>query len=198
MELWNTIGLSKKIFKKTTLAVQQSLRLRENATTFNSTFTEVALSYELVKKLEISINYRHIFRDKYAVNNQRIYGILDYSNSIKRFTYGIRTRFEKQYEMNEIPEKTWRNRIKISYNIPKMPLEPFGFVEGFYDINNIQSQLERIRLCFGLSYKLDKQNEFSICYINQNEVNIENPAITNIIGLEYNYKFKKSTKKEKP
>ena len=196
-ELWNTINVEKKIFKKTVLSVQQSVRLRENATQFNSTFTDVGLGYEIVKNLKIELNGRFIIRDKDATNNQRIYGIIDYAKNIQRFDFGLRTRFEKQYEVNKIPSKTWRNRLKLSYNIPNIPLEPFIYFEVFADINNLQNQMTRTRLCAGSNYKINKQSSLSLYYIYQDDFNIENLSKSYILGIEYDLKLKKFKPKKK-
>ena len=64
---WSSFKLTKKIYKRTNVAVKQGLRLRENSSLLSKTFIDVKLSHRIKKTdLLYAVGYR--FSDEYDIN----------------------------------------------------------------------------------------------------------------------------------
>jgi len=130
---------------------------------------------------------------------------------LKRFGFQFRIRYTKGlYSNNNTSE--FRYRAKVDYNIKNSKLLPFASIEAFHDntilkhsrdsISGGFKTFDKIRYTGGLSYALNKNNEFTLFYRLQNNrfVGVENsrPGIMpkdlkeaklNIIGLGYSHDF---------
>lgn len=128
---------------------------------------------------------------------------------LNRFGFQLRIRYTNGlYANNDASE--FRYRAKVDYSIKGIKLVPFATVELFHD-NSISKlsrdsisggfkAFDKIRYTGGLSYSLNKNNEFTLFYRLQNNrmINVENQsaedkdikvANSNIIGLGYSHDF---------
>lgn len=185
-ELWSGISLEKSFFeKKLELALSEEFRFDENSTHLNKYFTELGVTYEMIKGLRFGIGYRFIRNDKKAgyVNEQRIFAQLGYKHKIDRFTLDYRFQFQnedqiglKREEGDEVTQK-YRLRLKASYNIKNWKLDPYISAEGFftqqsYLYNYIETidefgkyrGFEKMRFTIGTSYKIKKYLKIGAYY----------------------------------
>jgi hypothetical protein len=89
------------------------------------------------------------------------------------------------YRIN--PELLWRNRLRISYNIPGIPMEPTVGAETFYQLNNPEgNELEKVRYTISLEYKLSKQHQFEL-FSHLNQEFLDDETDSYVIGLGYTY-----------
>ena len=62
-ELWSSVGVSYSVNDKFKVGLKEQLRLKENATTTDTYFTDLSLEYELFTDFEIGlVGLRHITR----------------------------------------------------------------------------------------------------------------------------------------
>lgn len=80
----------------------------------------------------------------------------------------------------------FRQRIKISYNIRKIKLEPSVSFEYFYDFSN---KINKIRTAVSMSYPIIKKLDLDFIYKIQNEFYIADPLTLFIFETKLNYKL---------
>lgn len=164
------------------------------------------ISYRLMKPLKAGASYSLMsFYDiKYEDYQQRNRYSIFLEGRIKyqRFTFRLREKWElttkdesdrirldgrvDTYKIN--PEQIWRNKLKITYDVPEIPLEPGFSIETFYQLNNPDvNQLEKIRYSLSLAYHLDKKNTIEFfSHVNADQINSQNVFI---LGVSYSHSF---------
>jgi len=168
-------------------------------------------------------------------NRHRLYMQMSYRIKFGRFNLAFRERMQWTFkdETNRIriypgfppviginehrinPDLVWRNRAKLSYNIPKIPLTPSVSVESFYllnepeelriynndetDYRTTSTFFSKMRYTLALEYEIDNKNSIEIFGMFQQERGAEEKVVpgpnyyilsnwTNdvIVGLGYN------------
>ncbi len=198
-QIWTTAGISKKITKDISLSIEQELRFYNNASFAKKYFTDIGVNYELLKFIDISLNYRFI---KNRENNSlfetqnRYYTDICLKRSFNRFRFSFRTRYQVQQEnkinkeMGEPTDIYNRNKLSIKYNIPKFPVSPNISSELFYQFDKAYgNKFDKVRFQFGLEYSILKDHKIEIYYMFQHEIMQAEPEKTYILGLSYSYEF---------
>ncbi len=165
-------------------------------------------SYNVFKPLSIGAGYQFIsFNDTMYSDFQprhRISVFIKGKKKLGNFTFSIRERVQvtrkdetdrikesgktDNYRVN--PEWTWRNLIKVAYNIPSFPVNPSFSGETFFQLNKVQGKsLDRLRFTLALEYKLSKYHQFEVYGLTDRGIYVDNPARLNIIGLGYTFSF---------
>ncbi|MBN1158120.1 MAG: DUF2490 domain-containing protein [Bacteroidales bacterium] len=204
---WTSIAAEKQI-KKWELGTEVELRTKNNGRQVDRWSFEAEASYTLIEQLKAGAGYKFIyFHDlKYLDFQPRnrfflfLQGKLEYGD----FTFWLRefiqltTKDESDrikesgktdtYRMN--PETTWRNRLKVAYDIPKFPLNPCLSFESFYQLNNPEgSMFEQLRLKLSFDYRLNEQHEFEFFGLIDKEMNEDNNVQAIVAGLGYKFVF---------
>lgn len=186
---WSSFKLTKKIYKRTNVAVKQGLRLRENSSLLSKTFTDVKLSHRIKKTdLVFAVGYR--FSDDYDIHfsseyKQRYYFDFSSKYDYKRFKISLRDRL--QYQGNNSSFKPlFRQKTELSYNVRKTPFEPYVQFEFFL---NFEEQFEKLRYTAGFSYPILKKLNANLFYRIQQELNASNPENLFILGTSLSYKL---------
>lgn len=194
--LWTSLGFDKSITNKLDLDFVQELRLNENISELETAFSDIGLSYELIKNIKLGLNYRFIQkRDLASFYNtrHRFYGDITLKYPIHKFELSLRTRFQYQYiqinssEGGMLPENYMRNRLLISYDINKR-LATYLTSEFYYNMG-FASEFDKIRYSAGLKYKLTQLSGINLYYLMQEEINEANPMREYIAGLAYTFSF---------
>lgn len=87
------------------------------------------------------------------------------------------------YRIN--PELLWRNRFKVGYDIPGLPLTPSIGAETFYQLNNPDgNELEKIRYTLSLEYEFNKQHQIEL-FGHRNQEFLEDEIDSYVIGIGY-------------
>lgn len=205
--IWNSIGVKYAPIKKLTFGVEQHLRLKENASQTDEYFTEVQVTYEPFKNIELAHGSRFIRQND---NVGKIQGYekhyrfnfdLSYNHKIKRFNLFHRIRYQNKRELDldedvsEVIKETVRFKTEVGYNIKKWPLDPVFAVEifsrkrdGYKLISG--AKLSRYRLTLGTSYKIKKFGKVGIYYRYQENTRTDNDFVTKVLGLKYSYSIK--------
>ena len=184
---WTSIGFETKLPYSLKLEFEQELRLKDQLSTFNQTFSEVSLSYKVFDGLKIDIPYRYaIFEDKIK---QRLSFSGSYKYSFKLISLKYRTKFQRTYEKEKTPEDLIRNKFTIEYKLSKK-IEPYVSGELFHLFNTDNDQLDEYRVSFGFAVDLTRKNSIKIFYMYKKEDIIKSSSEEiNVFGLAYSFKI---------
>jgi predicted porin len=182
-QLWSKVGASYNLNKDLRVSLYQGFRARENASLPDVTFSNLSLKYDLIKKWSVAIGYRYITDFDLSQNtsaSHRIYADINYRKKKKRWLMKNRLRYQYQEEIF-----TLRDKVSLSYNIRKTPLEPFTAFELFFK----DSEFKKWRYTLGASYPFLKEFDIDAYYRIQQSFNTNNPKQLHILGLGIEYKF---------
>ena len=182
-QLWSKVGASYDLNKDFSLSLDQGFRARENASLPDVTFSNLSLKYDLIKKWSVAIGYRYITDFDLSQNtstSHRIYADINYRKKKKRWLMKNRLRYQYQEENFKL-----RDKVSLSYNIRKTPLEPFTAFELFFK----DSEFKKWRYTLGASYPFLKEFDIDVYYRLQQSFNTNNPKQLHILGLGMEYKF---------
>jgi len=180
---WSKIGVSYDFNKDLSVSLDQAFRFRENASLADVSFSNLSLKYDFIKKWSVAIGYRYITDFDLSQNSfisQRVYTDINYSKKKKRWR--IKNRFRYQYQDENF---TLRDKIFLSYNIKKTPLEPFTNFELFFK----DSEFKKWRYTLGVSHPFLKEFDIDAFYRLQESFNTNNPKQLHILGLRMEYKL---------
>lgn len=191
---WNSIGLDFELTKDLEFRVEQELRFENNARYLGDYITVAGFSYKLSKQLKIRGLYRYSINRKPEIGfetNHRFYGDVILKHSISRFDFSYRFRYQIKFVPPNDDDFTYlnpqhlRHEFEISYNVPKIKLEPFAAIETYQALNNpIQNRLETWRYTLGAGYGLNKTTDIKLFYRIETENDLIHKAkINSILGL---------------
>ena len=192
-ESWSSIGLTYKPIKKLTLGVEQNLRLKENSSTIEKYFTQLGADYKLFKNFEIGLGYRFVrtqdenyLPESNYQNSDRFNLDASYNNSVKRFSYGIRSRY--QLKKDDISStETLRFKSEIGYNFKKWKLDPEFSGEIFYRTDD---SFNNYRFTLSTNIDIDKQSSVKLFVLYENELNEQFPKSTYVAGFSFTHRLK--------
>ena len=184
-ELWNSIGIKTKLPNSLELDLEQSLRFRDQMTSFKQTFTELSVSYEIIDDLKLFIPIRYaLFKDK-EKKRLSIGGSYKYDYKLANIRYRIK--LQRTHEDNEPPADLFRQKISLEYKINKT-LRPFISGEVSHNYKMKKYQYDENRLSFGIGLNLSKSRKIKIFYIRKLEkITKSNPDLINVFGVGYNF-----------
>lgn len=203
-QVWNEAGISYKIDKKQSLALD--LTTRHDAGGLRTFFPQVSYKYKINKYIRPSIDYRFI-NDRNKEGNMtlqhRLNANLQFNQEFERLQLGLRLRY--QYSTNRLaenfePEFGQALRIKpsLAYNLPKTDLEPQVSMEFFTGPMDGQNgyHLNRIRWSVGLAYTFEGPHSLEVAYLYDQRIN--NPGALNraILNFSYGYNLGNKTSKK--
>ncbi len=184
--LWLGASAEKKVMKKLDISFEQQVRFKQNMQQFNSSLSEVGLSYKLAKKVKIAGIYRYTVRRK--TNSHRLSSHIQYKQRIKPLKLNVSGRIKYQYDFTHLDyEQVLRPKVKLTYSRKKYDFEPFIANEWFYELDNRGNQFERFRITTGCNYHLHKQHDLSLFYTLQQALNVPNPSQEHIFGINYSF-----------
>lgn len=192
--LWTGIEIEKEVIKNFKLGLEVSNRLMDNLNQRDESLLDFGLNYD-IKDLSLSVVYRLSNKneggDNFSYSNRFSTGI-NYKFEIARFRTDLRLRYQKQYdawhssEFGYIPDNLLRSRVKIRYDIRRIPVDPFVSYESFQGLDNSNLWLqEKQRITFGVKYIINNKNSLDILFHKQTEKNISSPSDKSIISLSY-------------
>ncbi|NDW19789.1 DUF2490 domain-containing protein [Dysgonomonas sp. 216] len=206
--VWTNIEVEKKLIKGWAVNGELDFRTKENSSEVGRWGLKLGTDYSIIKGLKIGAAYQFIyFHDiKYwdFQPRHRFIGYLQGRQKLGNFVFSLRERFQftekddsdrikkngkkDKYKIN--PEWSWRNRMKIAYDIPKCKFTPSFAFESFYQLNNSDgNEFDGLRYTLSLAYKLNKKQTFDLSGILDKEVNVKNAVDTYVISVGYSYSF---------
>ena len=186
-ESWTSIGFEKKLPYKLELEFEQELRLNNQLSTFKQTFSEVSISYKVFDGLKIQIPYRYAIFEKKI--KQRLSFNGSYKYSFKPISLKYRTKFQRTYEKEELPDDLIGNKFTIEFKLSKK-IEPYVSGELFHLYNTDHNQLDEYRVSFGVAVDLPRKKSIKIFYTYKKEdITKSSPDKINIFALAYSFKW---------
>lgn len=194
-ELWTSIAIDKKLPENWNVNLESQSRFIENFSTLGITFLDAGISYKINNYIKVAFNDRLIYSPIRNSKNRIYFDAAFRKNIIERLRLSYRIRYQLQYEKYESVKKVIRNKIQLTYNIPKMPLNPYVAAELYYQFNNMivysdnevitYHEFNNYRLQLGVEWKISTKSTMNLYYIKEKEFNVANPDISNIIGVGY-------------
>jgi hypothetical protein len=204
---WTSIGIEKEL-GKWDLSGNVELRLSDGFSEISRSSFQVDAAYNIIKQIKLGAGYEFIlFHDLEYFDyqpRQRYFAYFQGKQKFGNFTFYLRERFQRTikderdrlletgyydaYKIN--PEWAWRSRLKVAYNIPKIPLTPSFSFESFYQLNNPDgNQFDKLRYTLSLGYNLTKHHKLEIYELIDQKVNVKTSDNRFITGLSYAFSF---------
>ena len=195
------VDFSKKFGKKFEIGIGEEFRTKNNVSEVDRFMTSATVSYSPIRKyLKLGAGYVFIANwqdvEEYYSLRHRFYGQASTKYDLDRFTFGLRSRYqhtwldesEKRYKWN--PRCYWRNKLNVSYKVPKIHLSPFISGELFYQTNHYKGNvIDAYRLEGGLKYDFDRRNSLELAVRYDEDINVKAPTSKISVGLFYSYSF---------
>lgn len=196
--LWLSIAAEKKLTNKITIDLSHEFRFNENISELGSSFTEAGAEYKFTKKFSAGIYYRLIKRrqlNDYYLTRHRSFIDLTYRKKVKKVAFTLRQRVQGQMDAikteddGSYPEYNMRTKLTVKLDLEKK-YTPFVAAEIFYPVfTGIKSKVDNYRLAAGVEYELNKRHSFTLSYIINKEVNVNDPWTEYISGIAYKFSF---------
>jgi hypothetical protein len=205
--IWSNIGLEKKL-GKWDFSGEAELRTQDNANQVDKWSFQLESSYSIFKQLKVGAAYQFIyFHDTRYWDFQprhRNNVFLQAKQKLGNFTFTLRERVQVTYkdESDRIkksgkintykinPEWAWRNRIKVSYDIPQFPVTPSFLFESFYQLNNPDGNVfDKLRYTLSFNYHLSKHHDIEVYGLIDKDINVDDPVKMYLLGVGYAYSF---------
>ncbi|MGB4292338.1 MAG: DUF2490 domain-containing protein [Bacteroidales bacterium] len=196
--IWLELNTTHKIVKKLDATLNGEVRTFNNSSQVRQVFLEGGLEYKVTKSFSVAGSYRLASRREDDDNfywRHRIFTDLKLKYPVNDFNISARLRFQrstKTYieDLEDLDASyLFRVRLKIDYDIPKVPLAPYVYYESFSPIFAGEGyRISKYRLSAGAEYHLTKKSDIQAGYIFQHD---SDPKIknTNILSLGYAVKF---------
>ncbi len=210
---WSSIGIEKKITKKWNVETETELRTIGGNNLYFVRLIErwnigVTTNYDFNKNISLGVGYDFMNKLDTKYKNYQFRNRFNFAGTGKLkfydFTFSLRERIQTTfkddskrlysdgtidtYKMN--PEWSWRNRLKISYNIPNFKINPSISAETFYQLNNPDgNRFENIRYILSFDYKYKKRNLFEFYGVYNSELISEDSFGRYVLGVGYKYSF---------
>lgn len=210
--LWVSGGFGADITDKISLSYEMQSRIYKNVTALDSYINEIGVSYEPLKNLEVSGDYRYSRKNQesHYEGVHRIALNLAYDYKIDGAGLRIKARVRYQVPFNYLgvindaiyPDNRNVMRFKLSAkytptNLKKV--QPFASYEFYKALSpkNIYNPIDSYRITFGVSFNLPKRHSLDLYYLLEKEYRSV-PHVNHIYGIQYGYEIFKDPIFEKP
>jgi len=197
-QIWTDLSVNKELTKKWDLSFEQNLRFGNNVTQLSKSYSNLSAGYSVADFLKLSVLYRFVIRNK---DESYIYGhSFAFDATLKqkfnRFKLSMRNRFMLKYseilssDKGKIPDRYYRTKMELVYNIRKFPLDPFVSVESFLLMpKGDEAFFDAVRTAFGLEYSINKRQALEAYWLNEWGLNKEADNNNFVLGISYSYSF---------
>jgi len=194
-----SVQLSKDLNKRTSISLDEEVRLLSNNTGFERFTSGVGIEYNIIKKLKAGVfyNFMYMYNTNFLYEiRHRYYVNLSYKQKIDRkISLTWRTRFqgtnrdETKGEYKTNPKYVLRNKLEADYNIPGSRWKPYFSVEATNSMNDpLGNEIYRLRFQGGTNWRLDKTNYLEF-FVRWDEYTVmPDPRVVSI-GVGYIAKF---------
>lgn len=204
---WHRLKVGGELTKKLSLSLEQQLRLDENSTQVNETFTELGLGYDLPKGFDVSAAYRLSWSPENdgVYTAQHRYNVdVGFSENIWKLKLKTRARFQHRPSVSLLNDRLKPEdspiyvRVKIGLEYRKLKDWTPGFEFETFVRTDMPSEvgLRKFRYRVFLDYDLPKRQELSLFYMLQTDKEGPIPEFTSVVGLSFSYDWKRPKKKK--
>lgn len=202
--LWVGAELKKELFDKVVVTLAPEVRTIDWFSTRDEVLVDAIVDFDVIKFLTVFGSYRisQFYDDKKDDRfiKQRFTAGLKSKVKLSRLRLGYQFRFQNdllsKYTQGEnlTVERNLRNKLIISYNIPKSKLTPYLSGELFYDISpEKQREFNKYRLRLGSAIPFSKRKALEVFIQFQKQLNAKKNDRQYTLGLFYNFEFRKGT-----
>ena len=189
----------KEIVKNLAAHFELEQRYMHNLSSFDKSFFEPSVSYDISKHFTTGIIWRIQIMEKNSskmLSEQRYSAFVKYD--VSYFDFKIKLRTILQYGFDDITNASFsvdqklinRNSVEVNYDWFGKKITPGIKFELFHHLNHPNgSIINQWRLKAGASYALSKHSDLDVYYMFENEFNVVKPVDAHIIGVKYGYKF---------
>jgi hypothetical protein len=173
--IWYGISAEHKLIKNLELDLSGNIRTYQNASRIEEGFLEAGLTYKFIKNISIGGSYRFTeFRDDNESYHPRHKWFVDLKGDLPLGDLDIsaRIRLQERYktyfmdENDRIPRTHIRYKLKVLYNIPSFPVNPYLSAEIFCPISSEKKRsIDKNRLMAGVEYNINKKHSVEAGYI---------------------------------
>jgi hypothetical protein len=197
-QVWTDFTLNKELNKKWDVSFEQNLRAGNNVSQLSKAYSNLSAGYDAANFLKLSVLYRFVLRNKtdYFAKGHSFAFDATLKHKFSRVKLTMRNRFMLKYseilssDNGKIPERYYRTKLSMAYNIRKFPLSPSLAVESFLLIpKGDPATFDAFRALFGLGYSISKHQEIDAYWLNEWGLNAESGSNNFVLGLSYNYSF---------
>lgn len=192
------LGLEKSLFHNWKVGAEAALKLEKNISRIDEMDLDLNIGYSPLKFLDLTVGYR--LANNHKNNNTyekkyRYFGEIKLDQDIRRFNFEYRLRYQNidddffQQELNQPSKNILRNRIQFSYNIRKLPFEPFTSLELCGLLDSHENFMSKIKFILGAKYNLKQFGKLKIYYRIDRELNASYPYMYYNLGISYSYNF---------
>jgi len=196
--IWAGISAEKELIKNLDLNFDVNLRTYHNVSEIEEAFFDIGFNYKFNKYLSAALSYRYTqFREDDELFHPRHKWFADIKGKLPLgdFDISARFRFQERYktyfedENDKESKEVGRFRLKVIYDIPSFPVNPFLSSELFLPMfsGSVRS-VEKERFMGGFEYNISKKNSIEIEYMFQRDF-FPKLSDMNIISVNYNIKF---------
>ncbi len=199
--IWYGVSAEHKLVKRLEIDMEANVRTYKNASKIDEMFLEAGLKYKFNKYLNTGASYRYsefIEKDNYFHGRHKWFVDVTGSLPLGNFELSARVRFQERYktyfgkkvtEGEKKPDSHLRYKMKLDYNIPSFPVNPYIAAEIFCPVfQNTTRKIDKDRFIAGLEYKIAKKHSVDLEYIFQRDF-LPRISDINIISVSYNIKF---------
>jgi hypothetical protein len=202
IQFWSSVQFNVDLPKRFSASVQYQIRLDNNISSIKGSYLSVGVGYEIIKKyLSGEVDYRYVASTKndrhrfgFGLTGKYKTGKVGFSNRLlyqREHEY-----FNAAYEGGHEPTNYLRNRFQVKVDLPKR-FDVYASIEPFVRFSNKFNDVDRIRTITGVDWEFVKNHSFSLFYLFQADVNVKNPGMGHVFGLNYEWNIPKFKKKKK-
>lgn len=189
------VGISKKVKKRWEFGFTESLTLSQNSTEVQKVSSKVDASFQIIRKFfKVGVAYYAMAKhnDENYYFNQRFQGYLNGKYTVRRFSFALKTLYQMSYRPEKEEKKQWenywRNKLSVTFKVPKIPMYPYVSAEMFFQTNNYKgNEIDMMRYEGGLKYEFNKRNALELYYRYEDEFNKKNPMDVSSVGIAYQF-----------
>lgn len=205
------LSVEKEITKKWTLGTEAEFRSLGYNLNPERYILGINTDYELFKNFKVGIGYEYqSVKDSYKWGysslgvdtfkvwmqpRHRFQADISYKYSLGDFSISIRERAQATFKNDKDrikqngdtnfarvnPDQTWRNRIKLDYNIPNSKFDPSFSFESYMLWNDPDIQkayFSKLKYTLAVEYKINKKNSVELYGMYSNERSAEEQVVS--------------------
>lgn len=202
MELWLKAGAQVEFGDALQLEAEQQIRFDENASEVKNYHTEVALTYELDKNIDLFFVNRFIRRNDNRGENQGYESHFRYQfgtqikHRFRQFRFKHRLLYQHRNELGlttaegDVARRFLRYRFLTEYKIKNWSYDPRIKVEYFNDLpKEFATTNDQLRFGIGTERSYKKLGQFSFDYLIERSLDLPVTEWTYILVFRYEYRF---------
>lgn len=178
--------------------IESAIKLERDASVLEEISLDAFIDYKPARFINLGIGYRlafnrnknDIFKRKHRYSAQCIL-----RKEVLRTEITYRVRYQNidddffQPVEEDPPENILRNRLGVSYNIRKFPLDPYSGFEIYSVFGPNQDLFTKFKITTGLKYDLAGFGDIKIFYRIDREISSFHPFTYHNLGAGYCFKF---------